>query len=103
MRTDAARTTPPPYFAFGQTEGIVRRHATENGNTHCLVRFVATNVFSPVEGDLRAVFYVERNYVVAVDIGTHDLYERDDLAVVTPPLAVNTYITLSLTGKLMTL
>jgi hypothetical protein len=28
-----------------------------------------------VEGDLRAVFYVERNLVVTVDIGTHDIYK----------------------------
>jgi hypothetical protein len=27
-----------------------------------------------IEGDLRAVFYVERDCVVTVDIGTHDLY-----------------------------
>jgi len=28
------------------------------------------------EGDLRAVFYVEGNCVVTVDIGTHDIYKR---------------------------
>ena len=28
-----------------------------------------------IEGDLRAVFYVERNLVVTVAIGTHDIYE----------------------------
>jgi mRNA-degrading endonuclease YafQ of YafQ-DinJ toxin-antitoxin module len=28
-----------------------------------------------VEGDLRAVFYVERNCVVTVDIGTHAIYK----------------------------
>ncbi len=28
-----------------------------------------------VEGDLRAVFYVERDLVVTVDIGTHDIYK----------------------------
>ena len=27
-----------------------------------------------IEHDLRAVFYVERNLVVTVDIGTHDIY-----------------------------
>jgi len=27
-----------------------------------------------VEGDLRAVFYIERDCVVTVDIGTHDIY-----------------------------
>jgi mRNA-degrading endonuclease YafQ of YafQ-DinJ toxin-antitoxin module len=29
-----------------------------------------------IEGDLRVVFYVERDCVVTVDIGTHDLYKR---------------------------
>ncbi len=28
-----------------------------------------------IEGDLRAVFYIEGNCVVTVDIGTHDLYK----------------------------
>ena len=28
-----------------------------------------------IEGDLRAVFYVEGNLVVTVDIGTHDIYK----------------------------
>ena len=28
-----------------------------------------------IEGDLRAVFYIERNCVVTVDIGTHDIYK----------------------------
>jgi hypothetical protein len=28
-----------------------------------------------IEGDLRAVFYVARNLVVTVDIGTHDIYK----------------------------
>jgi hypothetical protein len=29
-----------------------------------------------IEGDLRVVFYVERNLVVTVDIGSHDIYKR---------------------------
>ena len=29
-----------------------------------------------VEDDLRAVFYVEHDCVVTVDIGTHDIYKR---------------------------
>ena len=29
-----------------------------------------------VEGDLRAVFYVEGDLVVTVDIGTHDIYKK---------------------------
>ena len=28
-----------------------------------------------IEGDLRAVFYIERDCVVTVDIGTHDIYK----------------------------
>ena len=28
-----------------------------------------------LEGDLRAVYYIEGNLVVTVDIGTHDLYK----------------------------
>ncbi len=28
-----------------------------------------------IEGDLRVVFYVARNLVVTVDIGTHDIYK----------------------------
>ena len=28
-----------------------------------------------VEGDLRAVFYIEGNLIVTVDIGTHDIYK----------------------------
>jgi mRNA-degrading endonuclease YafQ of YafQ-DinJ toxin-antitoxin module len=28
-----------------------------------------------IEGDLRAVFYIEKNLVVTVDIGTHDIYK----------------------------
>jgi mRNA-degrading endonuclease YafQ of YafQ-DinJ toxin-antitoxin module len=28
-----------------------------------------------IEGDLRVVFYVERDCVVTVDIGTHDIYK----------------------------
>ena len=28
-----------------------------------------------IEGDLRAVFYLERDCVVTVDIGTHDIYK----------------------------
>ena len=28
-----------------------------------------------IEGDLRAVFYIEGNLVVTVDIGTHDIYK----------------------------
>ena len=27
-----------------------------------------------IEGDLRCVFYVEDDWIVSVDIGTHDLY-----------------------------
>ena len=45
----------------------------ENGSTHRLVRFVAINALSPIEGDLRAAFYVERDCVETVDIGAHDL------------------------------
>ena len=29
-----------------------------------------------IEGDLRAVFYVDRNDVVTFNIGTHDTYKR---------------------------
>ena len=29
-----------------------------------------------IEADLRAVFYVESDLVVTVDIGTHDIYGR---------------------------
>jgi hypothetical protein len=29
-----------------------------------------------IEGDLRAVFYIEGNLVMTVDIGTHAIYER---------------------------
>ncbi len=29
-----------------------------------------------IEADLRAVFYVERDLVVTVDIGSHDVYRR---------------------------
>jgi hypothetical protein len=28
-----------------------------------------------IEGDLRAVFYIEGNCVVTLDIGTHDIYK----------------------------
>lgn len=28
-----------------------------------------------IEGDLRVVFFIERNLVVTVDIGTHDIYK----------------------------
>ena len=28
-----------------------------------------------IEGDLRAVFYIEADLVVTVDIGTHDIYK----------------------------
>ncbi len=34
------------------------------------------NVYSVViEGDLRAVFYLEGSLVVTVDLGTHDIYK----------------------------
>ncbi len=29
-----------------------------------------------IEGDLRAVFYIEADFVVTVDIGTHAIYKR---------------------------
>ncbi|HEX3628627.1 MAG TPA: hypothetical protein VH280_24725 [Verrucomicrobiae bacterium] len=29
-----------------------------------------------IEGDLRAVFIIEADYVVMVDIGTHEIYKR---------------------------
>ena len=28
-----------------------------------------------IEGDLRSTFYVEGNWIVSVDIGTHDIYK----------------------------
>ena len=28
-----------------------------------------------IEGDLRSTFYIEGNWIVSVDIGTHDIYE----------------------------
>lgn len=38
-------------------------------------RPAATLYAVDIEGDLRAVFYVEQNLVVTVDIGTHDIYK----------------------------
>jgi hypothetical protein len=29
-----------------------------------------------IEGDLRAVFYVEGDLIVTVDIGSHSIYDR---------------------------
>jgi mRNA-degrading endonuclease YafQ of YafQ-DinJ toxin-antitoxin module len=29
-----------------------------------------------IEGDLRAVFYIDDDLVITVDIGTHDVYKR---------------------------
>ena len=47
--------------------------------THKIHRLSARyrlNIFSVViEGDLRAVFYVEGNLVVTIDLGTHDIYK----------------------------
>ena len=28
-----------------------------------------------LEGDLRSTFYIERDWIVSVDIGTHDIYK----------------------------
>lgn len=37
-------------------------------------RFNRTIYAADIEGDLRAVFYVEGDAVVTVDIGSHDIY-----------------------------
>jgi hypothetical protein len=37
-------------------------------------RYGRVNYAAEIEADLRVVFYVERNAVVTVDIGSHDLY-----------------------------
>ena len=38
-------------------------------------RFGRTIYAVDIEGDLRAVFYLEADCVVTVDIGTHDIYK----------------------------
>jgi len=37
-------------------------------------RFNRTIYAADIEGDLRAVFYVEGDVVITVDIGSHDIY-----------------------------
>ena len=37
-------------------------------------RFNRTIYAADIEGDLRAVFYVEDDVVITVDIGSHDIY-----------------------------
>jgi mRNA-degrading endonuclease YafQ of YafQ-DinJ toxin-antitoxin module len=37
-------------------------------------RYVRTIYAVEIEADLRVVFYIERDVVVTVDIGSHDLY-----------------------------
>ena len=37
-------------------------------------RFDRTIYAADIEGDLRAVFYVEGDVVITVDIGSHDIY-----------------------------
>jgi mRNA-degrading endonuclease YafQ of YafQ-DinJ toxin-antitoxin module len=43
--------------------------------THSLSAYYGRTIYAAdVEHDLRVVFYVERDCVVTVDIGTHDVY-----------------------------
>jgi len=37
-------------------------------------RYARVIYAAEIEGDLRVVFYIERDVVVTVDIGSHDLY-----------------------------
>jgi len=41
---------------------------------HKLSRYGRTIYAAEIEADLRAIFYVEHDIVVTVDIGSHDLY-----------------------------
>jgi mRNA-degrading endonuclease YafQ of YafQ-DinJ toxin-antitoxin module len=38
-------------------------------------RYGKTIYAADIEGDLRAVFFIEGDFVVTVDIGTHDIYK----------------------------
>ncbi len=43
---------------------------------HLSKKYKRTIYAVKIEADLRAVFYIERNLVVSLDIGTHDIYKR---------------------------
>jgi hypothetical protein len=44
---------------------------------HKLSAYYGRTIYAvDVEGDLRAVFYIEGDLIVTVDIGTHDIYKR---------------------------
>jgi hypothetical protein len=44
---------------------------------HKLSAYYGRTIYAAVvEGDLRAVFYVDGDLVVTVDIGTHDIYKK---------------------------
>lgn len=43
---------------------------------HRLSAFYAKTIYAvDIEGDLRSTFYVDGNWIVSVDIGTHDIYK----------------------------
>ena len=43
---------------------------------HKLSALYGTIIYAvDIEGDLRSTFYVDGNWIVTVDIGTHDLYK----------------------------
>lgn len=69
IQKDAARRALP-IFKQNPFDPRFRPH-----KIHRLSAQYGRTIFAvEIEGDLRAVFYVEGDVVVTVDIGTHDIY-----------------------------
>jgi len=62
------RATRAFWRSFGRLSAQQQRRAKLSA------RYARVIYAAEIEGDLRVVFYIERDVVVTVDIGSHDLY-----------------------------